>query len=106
MATKKISKKTATKTRTPKAQSSLRVGNTVYIHTVTYHYIGQIIGLTKDEVILADSAVWVADSGRFNVAMRTADLNEYEQCFSEATIKQTAIVTSYNWKHPIPNTSK
>lgn len=40
-------------------------GKKVFIRSVTHHYTGLVIDVTKKDLVLAQAA-WVADDGRFN----------------------------------------
>lgn len=95
-------KKTSTE-----VQSPLRVGNVVLIRTVTHYDLGRIAALTRDEVIL-DDASWVADTGRFGVALETGTLSEVEvskKCHI-VSVSRGAIVDVWDWKHALPTETK
>lgn len=104
---KKSAKKTVKKTaKKPAAKASsrspLKVGNTVLIRTVTYHHIGTVVEAGADYVFL-EPAVWLANSGRFNKALKTGSLEEAEPFEDGVEVARTAIVDSTVWKHAIPN---
>lgn len=91
----------------PKIQSPVRMGNTVYIRTVTHHYTGKIVLLTKDEIVLHDAS-WVADSGRWADALRTGILNEVEPYPDGVlvSVNRGAGCDVSDWKHALPRTQK
>lgn len=53
------------------------LGQPYFIRTVTHHFTGRLIKVTKNELVLVEAA-WVADDGRFNVAMATGKVSEAE----------------------------
>ena len=97
----------AKKQTKPKVQSPIRVGNVVYIRTVTHHYTGKIVLLTKDEIVLRDAA-WVADSGLWADAMRTGNLNEVEPYPDNVlvSVNRGAGCDTADWNHALPRTQK
>lgn len=98
MATKK---KAATVTAVSRVLSPLRVGNAVYIRTVTMHHTGLIEAITAEEVVLS-SAAWIADSGRFHTALTTGRLSEVEPFPEPVSIGRGSIVDVTTWAHPLP----
>ncbi len=95
--TKKAVKKSAP------VRSPLRVGNKVFIRTVTHHYTGMIVGLDKQEILLRDAA-WIADDGRFHTAMATGALDEIEPYPDAVTvsINRGALLDANDWLHDLP----
>ena len=81
------------------------VGDSVFIRTVTYHYTGKIAAITPGEIVLADAA-WIADSGRFHVALATGTLSEVEPYPAGVVISRGAIVDVSPWAHPLPRSAK
>jgi hypothetical protein len=81
------------------------VGDAVFIRTVTYHYTGKIAAITPGEIVLADAA-WIADSGRFSVALATGALSEVEPYPAGVAISRGAIVDVSPWAHPLPRVAK
>jgi hypothetical protein len=81
------------------------VGDAVFIRTVTYHYTGKIAAITPGEIVLADAA-WIADSGRFHVALATGALSEVEPYPAGVVISRGAIVDVSPWAHPLPRVAK
>ena len=97
---------TTKKKQPSKHQSPRRVGNAVFIRTVTMHYTGKIVAVSKDEILLVDAA-WIADSGRFGVALATGALNEVEP-YPDGVVSVAAggIIDVCDWRHPLPRTAK
>lgn len=54
-----------------------KVGQPYFIRTVTHHYTGILREVYEHELVLVDAA-WIADDGRFNVAVSVAEFNEIE----------------------------
>ena len=57
--------------------SSLKVGDKVFLRTVTYHYTGEIATL-DDETMILKKAAWVADSCRFSKSVEKGVFSELE----------------------------
>ena len=81
------------------------IGDSVFIRTVTYHYTGRISAIYPGEIVLADAA-WIADSGRFHVALATGTLSEVEPYPAGVVISRGAIVDVSPWAHPLPRMVK
>ena len=105
---KKSVKKPAVK-RPSKAKvvSPLRLGNTVFCRTVTHYYTGRIVILSDSEIVLADAA-WIADTGRFSVAMATGQLNEVEPYPDGqlVSLMRGAGCDVSDWPHRLPREAK
>ena len=85
--------------------SPYHVGDAVFIRTVTYHYTGRISAIYPGEISLAEAA-WIADSGRFCVALATGVLAEVEPYPAGVVISRGAIVDVSPWLHPLPLSAK
>ena len=85
--------------------SPYNIGDAVFIRTVTYHYTGRISAIYPGEIVLADAA-WIADSGRFHVALATGTLSEVEPYPAGVVISRGAIVDVSPWAHPLPRSAK
>ena len=53
------------------------MGQKYFIRTVTHHYVGRLVHV-DDRCVMLDGCSWVADDGRFHVAMRDGKLAEVE----------------------------
>ena len=84
-----------------KAKSPIRVGQAVFVRTVTYHYTGRIIEISDGEIVL-DQAAWIADSGRWANALATGQLNEIEPYPGVISIARGAVVDVSPWNHELP----
>ena len=85
--------------------SPYHVGDAVFVRTVTYHYTGRIAAIYPGEISLAEAA-WIADSGRFSVALATGTLSEVEPYPAGVVISRGAIVDVSPWAHPLPRSAK
>lgn len=57
--------------------TSFEIGKPYLIRTVTMINTGRVVKVTHHEVVLEDAA-WIADTGRFSVALKTGDFSEVE----------------------------
>lgn len=88
------------KRKTQKGKDKLWVvGQLYFIRTVTMYYVGELVSVDEHEVVLRDAA-WVADTGRFNEALRTGRVSECEP-FPDGIcgIGRGAIVDASMWTH-------
>lgn len=46
-----------------------QVGQKYFIRTVTMHLTGELVSVSQQELVLKDAA-WIADSGRFHLAVK------------------------------------
>ena len=97
---------TRTKATKKKSTNPIRVGNAVFIRTVTHYYTGRIVAIEKDVIVLADAA-WVADTKRFSETIATGALNEVEVYPSNVSVAvgRGAIVDVCDWLHALPRTT-
>ena len=81
------------------------VGKKLFIRTVTYHLTGEvkeIIGFGTVKFFHLKNASWIADSGRFEQAIKDGELNEVEPV-GEAFVNVNSITDMFPWKHKLPN---
>jgi hypothetical protein len=95
----------ATKTKKKKIESPLRVGNTVFIRTVTHYHVGKIVSLSKAEIVL-DGASWIASTGRWHDALKNGTLDEVEPFVDFVSVNRLAYVDVTYWAHPLPTAQK
>jgi hypothetical protein len=88
-----------------KIQSPIRVGNKVFIRSVTHFYTGQIVLLSKDEIVLRDVA-WIAWTKRWADALLLGLTKEDEvEPYPDAalvTVGRGAVVDVSDWLHDLP----
>jgi len=86
-------------------QTSFRVGTAYLIRACTYHVVGRITSITATDLVM-ENASWVADSGRWNNALKTGTLNEVEPFVSPVIVSRGAIVDATEWTHALPEAVK
>ena len=87
------------------ASSFMEVGQCYLIRTVTMIQIGRVIAINDTEIKLTD-ACWVADTGRFHVALEKGELSEIEIFPHGCVVSRLAIVDYAPWVHDLPTESK
>jgi len=86
------------------------VGETVFIRTVTYHYLGRILAISPDTIHLGEVS-WVSESGRWSELLRTgqfssqAEVEVYLPGMITA-LSRAAIVEIIPWPHQLPLESR
>lgn len=91
------------------SEEILKVGATVLIQTVTYHYIGKIekiiTGEGKRDAILAPGGCWMAVSERFGKTLSAGTYDEAES-FGDTpgSVNLNSYIMAFPWKHSIPVT--
>jgi len=68
-------------------------GKKIFIRTVTHHYTGKVIDVTKSDLTLKNAA-WIADDGKFNEFLKdpVEKVNEVEPYNNNVTIMIGAIL--------------
>lgn len=82
------------------------VGENYFIRTVTHYLVGKLVGVTETELVLVDAS-WIADTGRFNEALRTGKFSEVE-CFppkKNVLVGRGALIDAAVWDHSLPTKS-
>ena len=83
-----------------------QLGKVYFIRTVTMYYIGKLVAVHPQELVL-ESAVWVADTGRFHQAISKGELSEVEPFGTgQVIIGRGRLIDAAGWAHPIPTTQK
>ena len=93
------------KTPAPSQDFPFKVGESVFIRTVTHHQAGRIVSIGRDWVLL-DEAAWIADDGRFHEALAKGVFKEVEPVPGLCMVGRGAIVDMFPWPHPLPRTVK
>lgn len=89
-------------------KEALNVGAKVFVRTVTYHLIGEIVGrevVGKTTFLVLEHASWVASSGRFHEAIANGTLDEVEYV-GDALVNVAAITDAFPWRHELPTQSR
>lgn len=80
-------------------------GRNVFVRTVTHYYTGKFRGIA-DGFLRLDDAAWIADTGRFGVALAKGSLAETEPYPGSCYVSVGAIVDISEWAHDLPRTAK
>jgi len=86
------------------ADHPFQEGKSYFIRTVTYHFVGTIKEIVGKWIVLKDAS-WVADSGRFHVALEKGELSEVEY-MKQAIINMDTITDATEWENKVPKDSK
>lgn len=82
------------------------IGEKYFIRTVTFYFTGRLVEVTAHELVL-EEACWIADTGRFNVALAKGELGETEPYpDGRVMIGRGALVDASVWKHALPRSQK
>lgn len=84
---------------------SFELGKSYLIRGVTMYYTGCLVKVTETDLVLEDAA-WIADTGRFADALKSAELNEVEPYENPVIVSRGSIVDATIWNHPLPRTQK
>lgn len=82
-----------------------KIGECVFIRTVTMNMTGRIKAITGKFITLEDAA-WIADSGRFYDALLNGTLSEVEPVVGDMRVNSDTFVDVFEWKHPLPKEQK
>lgn len=96
----------AKKPAAPKA--AFEVGKTYLFRGVTMYQIGTVVAVLPGEILLSPAA-WVADTGRFNEALRSGVLHEVEPYDAKALpaiVNRGALADACTWPHGVPTEVK
>jgi hypothetical protein len=88
-----------------KTELPFKIGEKVFIRTVTHYLTGQIKDIVGKFLVLKDAA-WIADSGRFTQAIEEGRLNEVEPVTSDVRVNTDSIVDCYQWAFELPRVQK
>lgn len=75
-----------------------KIGDNIFIRTVTMYYTGKIINLIGKWIILEECA-WISDTGRFHDFIKDGKCNEYEGFIDQVSIPLDSIIDITVWKH-------
>jgi hypothetical protein len=81
-------------------------GENVFIRTVTMYYTGKLVRVTSGELVLTGAA-WIADMGRFHIALAKGTLNEVEPFpDGEVIVPRGGVIDVSRWLHELPRACK
>ena len=81
-------------------QVPFKVGDNLFIRTVTLYYIGKVKEILGSWIVLED-ATWVADTGRFHDFLKEYKCNEYEGFINDVKIPMDSIIDVTAWNGPL-----
>lgn len=85
-------------------ESPFLVGKAYLIRTVTMTWTGRVTAIKGGFLCLEDAA-WIADTGRFNVAISKGELEEVEPV-GNSIVSLASIVDACEWKFNLPKDVK
>jgi hypothetical protein len=85
------------------------IGKNYFIRTVTMSHVGKLEAV-YDDILVLSSASWVADTGRFNNAMKSGleaiDSSEIEPFVNNVFIGRGALIDMTIYNFPLPTKQK
>ena len=84
------------------------IGDAILHRSVTMIEIGRItrMGLSPMPWLELDDGGWVADTGRFSVALATGALSEFERSPGRFIVWLGAACDTWPWPHALPQNTK
>jgi len=80
----------------------IRRGNAVLVRTVTHYWVGRIVAIYRDMIVLSDAS-WVAATRRYGETLTTGQFDEVERIPNgRAEVARGAIVDVVDWAHTLP----
>ena len=73
-------------------QHPFEIDKNYFFRTLTHYYTGKLIAVYENELVLANAA-WIADTGRFNVAIKTGEFDEVEPFADHEVIIGRGMIT-------------
>lgn len=85
----------------------IKVGQKIFVRTVTLYFTGEVVALSGREMELKDAA-WIADTKRFSDFLKNGitDGCEVEPYPDGVIINRETIIDIAPWKHPLPRTQR
>jgi len=75
-----------------------KVGDNIFIRTVTLYYTGRVSKIEGGWVTL-ETASWIADTGRFYDFLKDGNCSEYESFQDSVSIPMGSIIDVTKWTH-------
>lgn len=82
-----------------------KIGEKYLIRTVTCYYVGRLISVYRNELVL-DGSAWIPDTGRYYDCLKDGKFNEVEPIIGHAIIARGSIVDCVPWNHDLPREQK
>ena len=77
-----------------------KVGDKLFIRTVTLYYTGEVKEIIGSWIVLKNAA-WIADTGRFHDFLTTGKCNEYEGFPLDVKIPMDSVIDITEWSHKL-----
>ncbi len=77
-----------------------KVGDKVFIRTVTLYYTGEIVNILNGFLTLRNAA-WIADTGRFGDFLKEGKANEVEPFIEDVHVPLGSIIDVSAWTHKL-----
>lgn len=77
-----------------------KVGDKVFIRTVTIYYTGEICAY-GDGWITLNTVAWIADTGRFHEFLTEGKCNEYEGFPDTVSVPTGSVIDITPWRHAL-----
>lgn len=81
------------------------IGKNVFVRAVTHYYTGRLAAI-EDGFLHLEQAAWIADTGRFSVALAKGTLGEVEPFPGDCYVGLGAVVDISPWNHELPRSVK
>ena len=81
------------------------IGKAVFVRTVTHHHTGRLVA-ADDHFLRLEDAAWIADDGRFSVALATGSLAEVEPFPDACLVSIGSLIDVTEWLHDLPRAAK
>ena len=84
-----------------------QINKNYMIRTVTHINIGTLVGYNDKELVLLNAS-WIADTGRFEQAVKDGQLSEVEPFPDNelVIVGRGALIDAVRWLHPLPREQK
>ena len=95
------------RTTFPAQNSHWKLNQNYMIRTVTHINIGTLVEVNDKELVLIDAS-WIADTGRFEQAVKDGTLSEVEP-FPDGEyviVGRGALIDAVRWRHSLPREQK
>lgn len=93
------------KTEPPACRSAVVAGQKVYVRTVTFYYLGEVVSVDEHELVLKDAS-WVASTGireaEFLAGGPSPASSEIEPYQGNLILSRGAVVSISTWHHALP----
>ena len=67
--------------------------------------LGKLVKVTDKELVLSNAS-WVADTGRFSLALSNGTLNEVEMFVNDVIVSRGGVIDATEWIHQLPTVTK